>query len=190
MKGHCLLLPLLVSGWTLGLVSLLAANDPVPSKPPPVGNLREAMSAEEFSATGLEKLTPEELEALRGWVNRYVSQEKTKAVEVAVQERKEVIKKETERAFGFLNVWGDGEPVPEELKGPDYIESTVPGKFRGWNGGSRFVLANGQVWEQLGNDQYFMPLTDPAVRIEKGSLGSHYLRVLETGRRVKVRRVK
>ncbi len=172
-------------------------------------NLRRQMPAELFKAAGLDKLSPDELKALEGWLNGYVEEEAEQlaeevveervekeveervdeAVEVALEERKKVIKEETTKAFGFLSIWDKSENVPEELKGPEFIESSIAGKFRGWDGGTTFSLENGQVWEQQGRDRYYMPMDNPKVRIEKGALGSHYLRIIDTGRRVKVARV-
>lgn len=152
-------------------------------------DLETMMPQDQFQRAGLSKLSPDELQVLENWLNGYVEVEATKAAEVAVEERKEVIKEETRRAFGFLSIWDKNDQAPEELKGPDYIESSIPGKFRGWRGETRFELENGQVWVQQGRERYSISLQDPQVRVEKGLLGAHYMRILDTGRRVKVRRI-
>ena len=141
-------------------------------------DLETMMPQEQFDRAGLSKLSAEELQVLENWLNGYV------------EERKEAIKEETRRAFGFLNIWNKSDEVPEELKGPDFIESSIAGKFRGWRGETEFTLENGQTWVQLGRERYSINLDDPQVRIEKGMLGSHYMRIVETNRRVKVRRIK
>ena len=50
--------------------------------------IEQQMTAEEFKAAGLDKLSAEELARLNGWLNRTVIQESRKAAAVAVAEAK------------------------------------------------------------------------------------------------------
>jgi len=70
------------------------------------------------------------------------------------------------------------------------IESTIPGKFEGWNAGQQFTLANGQIWKVVDGSSAFFIGKDVKVRIEKGVLSGHYMKfegstVTPTVRRVK-----
>jgi len=90
--------------------------------------------------------------------------------------RQEVIVKNR----GFFD-FGSNEP----------ITSTLQGEFRGFGKARRFVLANGQEWEQS-DDTVLSGVrkTNPAVSISPGLLGVWYLRVDGVNTRAKVRRTK
>ena len=53
---------------------------------PLTANVEQQMSADEFKAAGLDKLSAQELAALNAWLQNKVVQETTKAVEVAKEE--------------------------------------------------------------------------------------------------------
>jgi len=74
--------------------------------------------------------------------------------------------------FGLEN-----RPPPQQASRPDSIESVIPGRFDGWVRGSRFRLANGQVWEIRDNSQGTYDLRDPKVRITRGVSGSFFMEV-------------
>ncbi|MGJ3241345.1 MAG: hypothetical protein ACFE0O_00090 [Opitutales bacterium] len=163
------------------------------SPPREITDLQALMSAEDYDKAGLEKLTPAERAHLETWLNAYLAGEKEKAAEAAaeqaVEEKVAEIRETTERNFGFFGFLDRDDRVPEEMKEPAFIESAIPGEFRGWSDGERIQLENGQVWEVDGR-RYFMVLANPKVRIEKGSFGGHFLRLVDTGKRVRVSRVK
>ncbi len=131
--------------------------------------LEERMTQGEFKAAGLEKLTPEELAALNAWLAGKVSG--APAATPAQDLR------------GFEN---------RSFSDDSAVVSTVPGEFTGWQGaGTRFTLANGQVWQVLDSSTRLrVKLTDPTVTIDKGALGTWYLRVDGYNTRAKVKRVK
>jgi hypothetical protein len=72
---------------------------------------------------------------------------------------------------------------------PEAIESVIPGRFDGWVRGSRFRLANGQVWEIRDNSQGTYALQDPKVRISRGVSGSFFMEVAGVSQTPRVRRV-
>lgn len=132
--------------------------------------LEERMSQSEFKAAGLDKLTPAELAALNAWLAGKVS-----AAAPAAAPAQDL--------RGFENrSFGDDSAVV----------STVPGEFTGWQAaGTRFNLANGQVWQVIDSSTRLrVKLTDPTVTIDKGALGTWYLRVDGYNTRAKVKRVK
>lgn len=141
------------------------------------GDLQQQMSPAEFKAAGLDKLSPAELTALNGWLQGKVAAVAADTREQAREEgRQEVIVKNR----GFFD-FGSNEP----------ITSTLQGEFRGFGKARRFVLANGQEWEQS-DDTVLSGVrkTNPAVSISPGLLGVWYLRVDGVNTRAKVRRTK
>ncbi|HEY0062396.1 MAG TPA: hypothetical protein VGC21_09765 [Telluria sp.] len=70
------------------------------------------------------------------------------------------------------------------------IESTIPGKFEGWEPNQQFTLANGQVWKVVdGSSAYFVG-NDLKVRIEKGSFSAMFMKIEGSTQYPTVRRVK
>ncbi len=145
--------------------------------PPLAANVEQQMSAEEFKAAGLDKLSAQELAALNAWLQHKVVQETTKAVEVAKEEgRKEV--KETNR--GFFD-FGSAEA----------IESNIVGEFKGFANGKQYTLANGQVWEQIEPASLAgVRKTDPEVSIKPGMFNSWFMKIKGYNTAAKVRRIK
>ncbi|MBL8329174.1 MAG: hypothetical protein JNJ71_10010 [Rubrivivax sp.] len=86
-----------------------------------------------------------------------------------------------EQAFGLEQRSGGG--------GMDAIRSRIPGPFEGWQAGTRFRLANGQVWQVSDGSSAFYRLRDPAVTIKRGALGSFVLDVEGVNQPIRVRRV-
>ena len=71
----------------------------------------------------------------------------------------------------------------------DKLESSIPGRFEGWNAKTKFRLANGQVWAVAENSSVFYNLVDPKVVLKKGLFDVIYLEVEGVNQRVRVRRV-
>jgi hypothetical protein len=131
-------------------------------------SLEERMSAAEFKAAGLDKLSPEELARLNAWLSREVDET---AREVAAS-------------------------VPADQRGfreTGDIATRIVGKFTGWNGrDGRFTLSNGQVWQSIDPNARFggVELDSPEVVVEQGAFGSWYLSVVGYNSRVQVKRIK
>ncbi|GAB3002230.1 hypothetical protein GCM10010960_05740 [Arenimonas maotaiensis] len=129
------------------------------------GSIKDRMSAEQFRAAGLHKLSEAELKQLDAWF----SGEKTVVVEKVVERTVEVEKKED----------------------TSDINSNVIGEFRGWRGYTEFNLANGQVWTQAeAGALYTSKLTDPKVRIVHSNFSGWKLQVEGYNSWIKVKRVK
>ncbi|PTT58280.1 MULTISPECIES: hypothetical protein [unclassified Stenotrophomonas] len=145
------------------------------------GDLQQQMSPAEFKAAGLDKLSPAELTALNGWLQGKVAAVAADTREqVREQAREEGRQEVIVKNRGFFD-FGSNEP----------ITSTLQGEFRGFGKARRFVLANGQEWEQS-DDTVLSGVrkTNPAVSISPGLLGVWYLRVDGVNTRAKVRRTK
>ncbi len=128
--------------------------------------LEERMTHSEFKAAGLDKLTPEELAALNGWLAG------KSAVAVAPAQ--------------------DNRGFNASTDPSDSVVSSVTGEFRGWSGkGDRINLANGQVWEVIDSSARLRVLLEnPTIIVEPGVLNSWYLRVEGYNSRARVKRIK
>ena len=141
-------------------------------------SLEERMSTADFKAAGLDKLSPEELAKLnafvRSEVNKGASQGHAQAVEQAQLAE--------DARIGFRDYHGDIEAV----------DSTIPGIFTGWQQGSTFTLANGQIWHVVEADSPLegIKMSNPVVHISKGLLGDWQLRVEGYNKMAKVEREK
>lgn len=91
-------------------------------------------------------------------------------------------RQEMEQSFGIEAV-----RQPARL---DEIDSHIEGKFDGWRPNQQIKLANGQVWRVVDDSEGITPLlSNPKVKVVRGSLGSMYLEIDGTNRSPKVRRV-
>lgn len=134
-------------------------------------SLEERMSAAEFEAAGLGKLEPAELEALNAWLRRHGA-----SVASATSARRTA---PGDERIGFA----DG---PKSRS----VVSRIAGEFRGWSGGTRFTLENGQVWRQAeGGSLSGVKADSPVVTIEPAILGTWRMRVEGFNQRVRVERV-
>jgi hypothetical protein len=71
------------------------------------------------------------------------------------------------------------------------VVSRIAGPFTGWDGKTKFVLENGQVWQQAESGSLRgVNLDSPAVSIEPAFLGSWLLRIEGYNQRLRVRRIK
>ena len=123
------------------------------------------MTADEYKASGIDKLSPSETEALNKWLIRYTAEDS------------EVLR-------------NTDEDVIEAAYEQETISTILP-PFKGWNGKTRFKLENGQIWEQRrrGNFVYSGP-DKPEVRITKNFMGFYRMEIVESGKSVQVQRVK
>ncbi|MEN1960887.1 hypothetical protein WCE41_11245 [Luteimonas sp. MJ246] len=136
--------------------------------------IESQMTPAEFAATGLDKLSAEELSRLNAWLDRTIEDETEKAATTA---RKRV----EDENRGFFS-FGSSEPVT----------GRISGEFRGFGRGREYTLDNGQVWRQI--DSATLPGTrrvDPEVRITPSVVGNAwYMAVEGSNTRAKVERIK
>ncbi len=173
---------LVIAGW------LMLASAPAPAEDA-AEPIEQRMTPEQFERAGLDKLSPQELDYLNAWLRGDRADETAQAVEeatarvkqeVTVQVQEEVAAQVAEERAGL------------RLKQSDrrVIESHIVGEFSDWTGNTRFKLANGQIWRQVGSGSNRTKKTvDPKVRIEPKTLGSWKLYVEGSGRGVKVTRI-
>lgn len=118
IAAFVLLTPVAVQGQGPG------AADREPTVFAPDVSVLTLMSAQQFTASGLSKLTPAELRALSEWVRAH-------SLHVAELAR-----------TAALN------PEPAPSANPNVIETRMAGDFTGWDGSTLFQFANGQLWRQ------------------------------------------
>ena len=129
-------------------------------------DVRKLMTPEEFEAAGLDKLSPQQIEALNRWVVRYTAHE---APEVRRQD--EVVKAEAAKAD------------------EEGIKTRVAGAFDGWDGDTVFRLQNGQVWKQRLAGRWHYRAEAPEVELHKNLMGFWVLRVVEADKSIGVKRL-
>jgi hypothetical protein len=129
-------------------------------------DLQNRMSADEFKAAGLDKLSPQELQQLNGWLQTH-AKTTTKMVDAS------------------------GAPVfyPKESGRPK-INAHLVGTFSGWTGKSLFKLDNGQTWQQAESGSNYCPqMSNPSVQIKPMMLGSWLMYVDGCSASVRVKRI-
>jgi len=160
---------------------LLAVAGPALAQRVVEGDLQQQMSPAEFKAAGLDKLKPAELAALNNWLQGKVAAVAADAREQGKEQAREEGRQEViGKTRGFFD-FGTKEP----------IVSTLPGEFRGFGKGYRYVLANGQEWEQTDDaHRSGTRKSGLATTITPGVAGAWYLQIEGVNLRAKVRRVK
>lgn len=134
-------------------------------------SLEERMSAAEFRAAGLDKLSPEELATLNEWLRtRGLLSTRSAGAASTV-------------GFRGNTFFGTGESA-----GP--IRTEVRGEFRGWQKGDKIRLENGQVWEVIDGTLAIPPTPVAKITIEPGFMGSWLMKVDGYNAAARVRRVR
>ncbi len=136
--------------------------------PTPV-DLQRMMTPAQFKAAGLDRLSPDEIKALDGWLADHAGM--AEAVQKPAAEQKD---------FGL---------APKPKPQPDSIDSRIDGHFDGWDGNTVFKLQNGQVWQQAGFGSFAHHAENPQVHIWKGWFG-YLMRIKGYNATVSVRRIK
>lgn len=144
-------------------------------------DLRDELDRKTFEASGLEKLSKEELAALNA------------AVAGLLGKQEEIYRAENELPqgedrFGLETVKSRVRDLFQS-NAPKTIESTIPGEFKGWSGKTRFKLANGQVWQQSQPESFVVNVNDPKVIIRRGLMGGYLLKIEGYNSSVKVERI-
>ena len=94
---------------------------------------------------------------------------------------------------------GSQPPTPEQFgleeklvppPGLDAIESSISGRFEGWQPNTTIRLANGQVWQVTDGSSRIYDVDNPKVEIRRGVLGAFYLNLAGDNRTVRVRRLR
>ncbi len=127
----------------------------------PAIDINQIMTVADFKATGLQKLSPEEIKALNGWLTQF--------------------------ALRVHNASSASSATPPPT--PSVVESNIEGEFEGWTGDSIFKLDNGQIWQQTSYSYTYHYAYRPRVTIVK--VGALYkMKVDNVSTTINVRRLK
>lgn len=199
----------------LACAALLAPYSLEAAEPLPVEAARplDRMTADERSATGVERLSVDEVEALNRWLSQQLGESftapsatdtatATKAPEPVIEmatpkgtvvahddapAQNAAIEAEVARRVAQELAAARADDQAVEVSEP--FEARVLGGFTGWSGKTVFTLDNGQVWRQRHDTRYRYQGRDNRVRLEPNFLGFWEMTVLSTGRSVGVRRI-
>jgi hypothetical protein len=136
---------------SLGFCVMLLWVEPASAAPPEMsGSIKEMMSADEFKAAGLNKLSADEIQRLDAWLQGY-----RQVTEQAAE------KKATAKASA------------ESHAKMDLLVSRVDGTFNGLTGRTVIRLEDGTAWKQANaDDRYRAKVTDhPAAAVIHGVFG-------------------
>lgn len=146
--------------------------------------IQERMSIAERQATGINKLTRAELEALNAWLNNEQAEVIEREVAEATKNREEP---QDQRGFRerIADVFADDD------NDTSVITSRLVGTFEGWDGETVFELENGMVWRQAETNIYAVRSSNnPEVVIRRGLFDRWRLQVKGYNKRLTVERVK
>lgn len=130
--------------------------------------IEQRLSPEQFNATGLDRLSTQQLQLL----NRLLSDEQS-----VVEERVE--KTARSRLAGLL-----------DRKQAEPVHAAIKGEFRGWVAGNVIELDNGQRWRVTEGELYLRkPMTHARATIAPGLVSGWYLQVEGHSPRAKVQRL-
>lgn len=162
MRMPRLLLPLAITAMMLVATGAGGADRDDRNKAFP--GVKALMDEAEFSAAGLDSLTPEQLKALDAWLLRYTAGDA------------EVLQ-------------GANEAVREAQKEYEVV-SRLSADFDGWSGDTLFRLENGQVWRQRLDGRFFYRgPPSPEVRISRNFFGFFKMTLVKEDRAVGVSQV-
>jgi hypothetical protein len=154
-----------------------------------------SLGSAEFAAAGLSKLSPEELARLDALVQDFTrapvaatpdpreSRTTVGADRPAAAERRTSEPPERRSLLERAKVTiAPGTKVEYEP-----VQSRLNGTFTGWQPRAVFDLENGQRWQVTGTDSYVCPpVSNPAVKITPGALGSFWMTIDGVNPRVRV----
>jgi len=113
------------------------------------GSLEERMSYKEFTAYGLDKLSPQQLQGLNEWVQQHAAECATTTAPVAGSAAQA--------------------SAPTAAAASGTVHSRLVGEFKGWEKGSVLKLENGQHWEVRDDDPVIgSGQASPMVTVERG----------------------
>ena len=145
-------------------------------------SVEEQMTGKEFTAAGLDKLTPDELAALNAWIRSHSLATLAAPASAAAAAAAPA----TEAAGGDQR----GFRAEKEEEDRSTITSRIVGNFSGWDGQTVFKLENGMIWEQADNDKFYIREVDNAIAvIEPGIFGTWRLHIEGYNSKCRVKRI-
>jgi len=162
-------IPLVLLALLLAAASALALAATSP-------RIEQQLTPEQLHATGLDTLTPAQLDALNAVLQKRDSDTQAEAT-VAATAAAEARAAEPGRA-GSANA--PLSPASYIGLADEPIKSRLVGSVSGWEPGTEFHLANGQVWKVLkGSMKLRKPMEAPEIVVIPGFAGRWFLQVDE-----------
>lgn len=174
----------LLATFTLLLGAACLTSLPINAEEPRFPGLAALMTDEEFDRTGLSSLSPVQ----RAELNRWLAERARFNLQRAPAEQA------SEPDAQAATNPAQPPVVAKRLKRtkapkPAPIQTRIVGKFSGWSGKTLFALENGEFWRQRQAGRYFYRAESPEVELYQNRLGFWELKLLATGKTVKVSRV-
>jgi hypothetical protein len=147
-------------------------------------SLEEQMTGKEFMASGLGKLSQQELDALNAWIRAHSLGTLDTPTAAAVAS--------TASASPEAAVAGGDRRglASDDEKDDSPIRSVILGEFDGWDGQTIFKLENGMIWVQDDRDKFYIKdLENPVAVIEPGMFNSWSLHIEGYKSECKVKRI-
>jgi len=165
--------------------------------------IQTLMAPEDFTASGLDKLSDTERAHLSEWVDRYregaikgpavpgKQRKEAAAAEVAAQEPAPAATQDTgkETSQEYPEAYKTQDQKREDKKVKYELVAKVVPRFAGWSGKTVFSLDNGQVWRQRTTGSLRYSGNDSTVIITQNMLGKFVMKHQDTGRSIGVRRI-
>lgn len=126
-------------------------------------DIEKLMTEEEYQASGLDKLSAKEREALNRWLLRYTANEAP------------VIRKQN--------------PEVKKVEAQTRIVANIIPPFKGWDGKTVFRLDNGQIWKQRLSGRHRYRGDNYQVVIKKNILGFYQMKLVDSGASIGVKRI-
>lgn len=164
------------------LVPVLACTQLLAAEETP--DIESLMTAEELRATGVERLSDDQIEELNAWLLRYRNGEVNEALAEAPDRTDS--NEETNSPDSSSTVPDVYPPPRERIE----ISSRISGNFEGWEGRTVFTLDNGQVWEQRRRGRWKTSIENPEVRLYQNFFGAWEMEVVAEDRSIGVRRIR
>ena len=184
------------------IVVMLGATLPVVGLELPP--LEDLMSDSEMEVTGVVKLTQDEKQALREWLEVFVDQDAKFAARRYEKQRKQETR-QTDRQSSVeqtsVSSSGGGESMaisaknemqePETKNRFDKSVARIVGDFSGWRGKTLFKLDNGETWQQRRSESVRRTkiISNPEVRIKRNVMGFYVMEIPAAKVRVPVTRI-
>ena len=153
-------------------------------------NIEQSMTADEFKAAGLDKLSADELARLNQWLANKNSPSAQATATAASPAATTVDTKPVDNGPPIAAKYRSSEEratMPSNTE----VHSRIVGYFNGWHKNAIFKLENGQHWRVTDDRRYHSSSVDaPAVTIEPGFMGAWYLSIDGSNRNARVERVK
>ena len=147
-----------------------------------------SLSPDELAAAGLSSLTPEQRTRLNALVESYKNgaapavapaspPSASAARPVSPAARSPKPREAKPAASGGVIAQMKGWMKRSAAEPPPVVESTIAGKFRGWDSRQVFTLANGERWRVANAETYYTPAVEnPRVFIVPATTGGYWMR--------------